>query len=206
MDQPQTAEKTCQQQFLARLKQDTSSQHEALERNPHTAVLVRHDLSFPAYLNVLKRFYGFILPVEDQVYPLLNQELGDTEVFKRGHLLKEDLSALGLSQQAISALPRLHSLPSIHTTAAAFGMVYVLEGSKLGGQFISRQVNQVLRLTPEQGLRFFNGHGREAGHFWNEFRQAMANYAVTTNQQDVVIAAAAQTFEAFKTWLESEVA
>ncbi len=206
MHHPHDVEKSPQQQFLARLKQATQKQHEALERNPYPAMLLSPDLSRDRYLDILQRFYGFILPVEEQVYPWLADLLEPMDRFQRAALLEMDLAALGMSREEILQLPKVTALPEIRQMADAFGTVYVLEGSKLGGQFISRQVHQVLGISQDQGLRFFHGHGRDTGFFWNEFRQAMAHYAVINDQQDSIIAAAAQTFDAFKTWLESEVA
>ena len=202
MHQPHVAEKTDQQNFLAYLKQATLPQHEALERNPYSIALLNPDIILDQYLDVLKRFYGFILPVEEHIYPLLAGELGHVDKFKRGHLLQNDLRILGLSETEIDLLPQMSNLPLATNTAEAFGIVYVLEGSKLGGQFISRHISQSLGILPEQGLGFFIGHGREAGLYWNEFRQAMATFAVANSQQQKVVNAAANTFDAFKNWLE----
>ncbi len=205
MHQLHETEKTPQQHFLLHLKQATQSRHEALERNAYPAALMSADLNRERYLDILQRFYGFILPVEEQVYPWLAKLLAPVSRFQRADLLRLDLIALGMSQENIPGLPQITILPEIKSIAAAFGMVYVLEGSKLGGQFISRHVHQVLGLSPAQGLLFFQGHGRETGQYWNEFREAMANFAVHKQEQQNVVAAAAQTFDAFNYWLGSEV-
>jgi len=198
----QEREKTAQQQFLQDLKQTTLPQHEALERNPLSTALMNPELTREQYLTILQRFYGFVVPVEEQVYPLLASISGNTDKFKRAAMLREDLSILGMSSAEIDALPLLHTLPPADNVAAAFGIVYVLEGSKLGGQFISRHVGSVLGISPTNGLRFFTGHGRETGAIWNEFRYAMADFAVHSEQSAAVIQAAAHTFDAFKTWLD----
>ena len=205
MHQPHDAENNPQQQFLHHLKQATQSRHEALEQNAFSAALLSPGLNLDRYVNILQRFYGFVLPVEEQVYPWLTEVLDPINRFLRAELLRSDLTTLGMRQEQIPALPRMAFLPEVNNLADAFGVVYVLEGSKLGGQFISRHIHQILALTPENGLLFFHGHGREAGRYWNEFRQAMANFAVNSQQQDRIIAAAAHTFDAFNTWLGPEV-
>ncbi len=199
----QEREKTAQQQFLQNLKQTTLPQHEALERNPLSTALMSPELTREQYLHVLQRFYGFVKPVEEQIYPLLTNVLGNTDKFERAAMLREDLAILGMSSAEIDALPLLHTLPPASDAAAALGIVYVLEGSKLGGQFISRHVGSTLGISAENGLRFYAGHGRETGAIWNEFRQAMADFAVDSGQEDVLIQSAAHTFDTFKTWLDS---
>ena len=203
MSEIQEREKTAQQQFAQNLKQTTAPQHEALERNQLSTALMSPTLTKEQYLTILKRFYGFIKPVEEQIYPVLNEVLGDTEKFKRSELLRADLATFGLSDAEIEALPLLNNLPPASKAAEAFGIVYVLEGSKLGGQFISRHVGSVLGINPESGLRFFAGHGRETGVIWNEFRLAMADFAVHSGQEEVIIQSAAHTFDTFKTWLDA---
>lgn len=204
MPEIQEREKTAEQQFLQNLKQTTLPQHEALERNQLSTNLMSPSLTKEQYLHILQRFYGFVVPVEEQVYPLLDSVFGNTDKFKRSALLREDLATFGMSPADINALPLLNKLPSADNVAAAFGIAYVLEGSKLGGQFISRHVGSVLGLSPENGLRFFAGHGRETGAIWNEFRHAMSDFVVSSGQDETLIQSAAHTFDTFKAWLDSE--
>ncbi len=203
MSEIQEREKTAQQQFAQNLKQTTLPQHEALERNQLSTALMSPALTREQYLTILQRFYGFVVPVEAQIYPLLNEVFGSTDKFKRSVMLRKDLADLGMSPADIQALPILTTLPPAAGIADAFGMVYVLEGSKLGGQFISRHVGSILGVSPENGLHFFAGHGRETGAIWNEFRHAMADFAVNSGQEDAIIQSAALTFDTFKTWLDS---
>jgi heme oxygenase len=46
------------------------------------------------------------------------------------------------------------NLPVINSLGRLVGALYVLEGSTLGGQLISRQLNQHLGLTLNTGARF----------------------------------------------------
>jgi heme oxygenase len=64
--------------------------------------------------------------------------LPDWPARRRGVLLRADLNDLGVSD-LVTAPP-----PAIEGQAAVFGAVYVLEGSRLGGQVLKRSVGQGL--------------------------------------------------------------
>lgn len=60
--------------------------------------------------------------------------IADWPARRRGELLRADLAALG------AAMPPAGAIPAPADDAAAAGMIYVLEGSRLGGRFLARQV------------------------------------------------------------------
>ena len=66
--------------------------------------------------------------------------------------LMEDLSFL--HETPLQLNPTMN-LPVINSLGRLVGALYVLEGSTLGGQLISRQLNQHLGLTLNTGARFF---------------------------------------------------
>ncbi len=64
----------------------------------------------------------------------------------------EDLSFL--HETPLQLNPTMN-LPVINSLGRLVGALYVLDGSTLGGQLISRQLNQHLGLTLNTGARFF---------------------------------------------------
>ena len=71
--------------------------------------------------------------------------------------LKSDLAMLGVPAEVWVVG---NGSPDIQTVAAAFGCLYVLEGSTLGGQMITREVSERLGMEPQTGCQFFpqTGH------------------------------------------------
>jgi hypothetical protein len=57
----------------------------------------------------------------------------------------------------------------VQTMAAAIGVQYVLEGSSLGGQILSRQLKNALGFTSHHGGCFFAGYGDETSARWKNF-------------------------------------
>jgi len=77
----------------------------------------------------------------------------------------------------------------------AFGMLYVLEGSTLGGRIIGREVAARLGLDADRGGRFFHGYGARTGAMWQGFTAALDRLGPTGPDADAAVAAARRTFE-----------
>jgi heme oxygenase len=78
-----------------------------------------------------------------------------------------------------------------------------LEGSTLGGQFISRQLRDTLGISAANGARFFNGYADQTGPRWKEFGQWAESQA--DREPGLVpeaVSAARATFETFSRWFD----
>ncbi len=181
--------------ILERLRAETRAAHEAIE----------HDLAWETrvatrvgYRALLARFWGFHAVLE----PALGETLDEPAFFeprrRLAHLVA-DLRFLGLDDAAIQALPRPRlALPSDRDEA--FGALYVLEGSTLGGQVIAKHIGRQLGLSTEDGCRYYAAHGRDTGAMWKAFRLRLAEEAAR-GRADVIVASATATFDAMRHWL-----
>ncbi|TNC05360.1 biliverdin-producing heme oxygenase [Methylobacterium terricola] len=182
--------------ILERLRAETREAHEAIERDLawETRVTTRG-----GYRALLVRFWGLHVVLE----PALADAVRDPAFFdprrRLGHLAA-DLRVLGLDEAAIDALPRAVSMPLPSDRHQAFGVLYVLEGSTLGGQVIAKRIGRQLGLSPEDGCRYYAAHGRETGPMWKAFRQRLAEEALA-GDSDTIVAAATRTFDAMRHWL-----
>ena len=82
--------------------------------------------------------------------------------------------------------------------AAFLGVIYVLEGSTLGGRLIARHVEPTLGLTDGHGSSYFRGHGEATGALWRETVDAIAAVPDT----DILNEAALRTFAVFRAALK----
>jgi len=183
--------------LLARLRAETRVQHDAIEQ---VVDLTGAGLTRAGYRRRIEQFYGFYRPLEDRmlraghgIAPWL-----DFRERLKTPLLEEDLRALG--DDAPGLLATCRELPGLDGPAELFGCLYVLEGSTMGGQLISRHIRQTLGVTPDAGGRFFNGYGTGTGPMWQQFRAALTRYSTATDTQDRVVAAARGTFDALRVW------
>ena len=86
-------------------------------------------------------------------------------------------------------------LPSLDSKERIFGSLYVIEGSTLGGQVISRHLKQQFDLDETNGAAFFSGYGKETGKMWNGYRDAITRFADGEANREEIIAGANETFE-----------
>ena len=172
--------------LLATLKQETASSHEALER---ALDLLRPDLTLADYTALLERFWGFYEPWERAAAPS-----GLLSGREKTPLLRADLVYLGSDT---ARLPRCPELPPTRTAAEIVGAMYVLEGSTLGGQILSRHFERHLGVRTGEGASFFNGYADRTGSMWRSFREI----AERNGDPEASIDPARQTFRILHQWL-----
>ena len=186
--------------ILQRLKQETRSYHEQVERGLNIG---DEHLTLARYQDILVHLLGFYQPVE---------RLFST--FQRGHLLKreverrrkipwllQDLNALGIADADLAALPTCTDLPTLDTLYQVLGCMYVLEGATLGGQIITRHIHRVLRLDECCGCAFFHGYGSDTGPLWKAFGELLVTHICNGEAEHAVLFAACETFTLFHQWL-----
>jgi heme oxygenase len=182
--------------LLERLRVETRPAHDQIE---HALDLPGRMTSRDGYRAVLERFYGFHVAWEAAIEPVI----ADHAFFhprRKLDLLVQDLRALGLDDRTMAGLPRCLPLMPLPSPAAAFGAMYVVEGSTLGGSVIARHVERALGLRPEAGCAYFRSYGSATGRMWSAFRtrlMAMSSPGV----DDVIVASAQRTFDVMQGWL-----
>jgi heme oxygenase len=181
--------------LLTALRAQTTTQHKDLE---HALDLLAEPLSRERFLHVLQRFFGFHAVWEAGV--LRHPSLRAFHVARcRTPLLRADLLALGRTADEIDALPTCEPARTLTADAGAcLGSLYVMEGSTLGGQVISRALAGA-PWAPPGGLRSFNPYGAETGARWKEFR-AFAERTGQMHSREAIIDGARRTFELLKEW------
>ena len=185
--------------ILRELKQRTATHHRALEE---TAGIWKCLTSRASYGNLLLRFLEIYSVLETRLAALeeLPQWLPDISERWKLHALKSDLALLDVPAEVWA----VGDCPDIQTVAAGFGCLYVLEGSTLGGQMITREVSERLGLGPENGCQFFSSYGSRVGQMWKIFGQSLESFCSTNPAgRDEITAVAEATFSYFSRTLGS---
>ncbi|RYY67300.1 MAG: hypothetical protein EOO12_01550 [Chitinophagaceae bacterium] len=177
------------------LKEDTRAVHEALEAR--LLPILENLTHGKAYARLLRAFYGFYQPLETRIAEQLSlARLPDLGGRRKASWLLEDLAALGEPAPGLADIPG--QLPPIDGEAAAWGALYVLEGSTLGGRIICRMLEKQLPGAP---LRFFAGYGTQTGPYWTAFLAAFAQASARLPYSDIR-QSAFLTFQSFDLWLQ----
>jgi heme oxygenase len=175
---------------LTRLREETRAQHGRVEE---LLALLSPAMTVTGYCRVLQVMYAAWLPLEaalGQHCPAQYAELWRGR--QRAHRIQTDLAALGCTPDA--NLPGSYpsaTLPDLSTGAAWLGALYVTEGSTLGGQQISRHLEQKFGWLEGRGHTFFLAYREQTGERWRAVQQALEAPGLDGNQ---VIRGAHQTF------------
>ncbi|QQL49758.1 biliverdin-producing heme oxygenase [Mucilaginibacter ginkgonis] len=180
------------------LKEQTLANHQQLEKllvGKIKSVATEQD-----YINLLQLFYGYFGGLEKVIDQYIGKDqLPDYNHRRKTDAIADDIASLGGTpvQEATGA-----DLPLIDDTAKAFGALYVIEGSTLGGSIISKMISSKLGL--QNGLSFFNGYGEASHKMWGIFKAALNNLPENDGQE--IIRSANDTFAGFDAWIKKSVA
>ncbi len=149
------------------------------------------------YAALLLLFYGFFKPVYDNIDAYLETDsLPDYRTRRKPEWILNDLEHLEVNY----SVEFCKRLPPVTDNVSAFGSLYVLEGSTLGGMIIKKMIGDKLHI--HKGLSFFSGYGKQTRGQWNVFIQALNNVNNSEAEEVTLIESAAATFVLFKDWLQ----
>lgn len=185
--------------IIEKLRASTSQIHKELDS--WLMPVFRQVNDTATYEQVLKAFYDYYTPVMEMVSGEIDtQYLPDFAQRRKPELILNDLDAINKKNNFISQPPA--SLPVISNASEAFGALYVLEGSTLGGVFLSRLLAENMNITDNSGLSFFYGYGKESREKWTVFIEQINLFAAERGNEEAILRAACDTFEYFKNHLQ----
>ncbi len=159
----------------ARIKDQTSAAHRALHECPLLGELVSPRLSLAKYVKILSSFYSFYHDYESILLQACADFPYDAYARQKLPLLEQDAKALGVSLERSEGV---FPLINLDDQAKVLGMIYVVEGSSLGGQVISKHLAQNLGLNAMHGAAYFHGYGSATGPRWRETQAFLDDFEV----------------------------
>ncbi|WP_069658105.1 biliverdin-producing heme oxygenase [Arcticibacter eurypsychrophilus] len=180
-----------------KIKISTKNSHQSLENKLIVPMKSIHDRESLSQLLVL--FYSFFGGLEININKHIDYTfLPDYADRRKTAALVNDLNQL---ETALPSLASNDDLPEINNHLQALGALYVIEGSTLGGKFISKMVRQQIDLPIVTGLSFFDGYGSNTDSMWQLFKQFM-DQPLKANEEAMVIQSANDTFAKFSQWVD----
>lgn len=179
------------------LKEETKDLHVALEKA--MVPMIKHIQVKQDYVNVLALFYSYFGGLEKKLETVGDLNVPDHQLRRKKEAIADDILSLDGSLPELT--PEQH-LPKIENKLQALGALYVMEGSTLGGIYISKMIAKQLNIQDGISLSFFEGYGDKTEDMWNSFRSNLDEQVIKSEEQAVVIQAANQTFLKFKNWIE----
>lgn len=178
--------------FPQRLRQETSALHTALEALPVSTSITNPSVTKEEYIHYLDLMHDVLKDAERVVYPQMARFLPDTEQRLKAPALEKDLDFLGHSKTIYTRI--FDAGP--YTDGFAMGILYVLEGSSLGGRVILKNIKKKLGFDETAGASYFAGYGEETGTYWKRFSEGLAAFEEQEGNADEIIAGANYAFDA----------
>lgn len=185
MDIPQSAAT-----LRNRLREATSAAHARLDHHPVLGALVTDELSIEQYAAALAALCG---PQRAMEAATLGAGLpAGYSIPIRSDALVQDLADLGVPDW-----PHCKDWPDCDSIAGAVGVLYVMEGSRLGGQLIARKLER--SLPADTPRRFF---GRVTPPDFAAFLRWAASVCPPEEHEQAAVMAE-RTFRAFESHLDA---
>ncbi|MVN92040.1 biliverdin-producing heme oxygenase [Mucilaginibacter aquatilis] len=181
-----------------KLKTETLSNHQQLEKKLVAQMkAIRSESDYAALLQLFYTYFGALEKRIDQyITPAILADYADR---RKTEALAKDISDLGAEP---SSLAPETALPPINNQLEAYGALYVIEGSTLGGKIISKMMAQQLALENNKGLSFFTGYADKSNEMWDKFKESLNLQPKSSVEEQTVIDSANETFLKFKQWFD----
>ena len=182
---------------MLRLRHGTAQEHRAVEDVAYSRSIMDGDLTRAQYEDLMCKNYlihAQAEPLLEAVEALANLEGLQLVRRRKAHFIAEDLKAMGVELPALQ--PVWTAVPqNLHQ---ALGMMYVLEGSSLGGAVIQRALMKNEAIASIGQFNFYGCYGQEIGMLWKSFGDVVEANTPDEAAQNEVVSFAKATFEAIR--------
>ncbi|RYG00257.1 MAG: biliverdin-producing heme oxygenase [Chitinophagaceae bacterium] len=180
--------------FSEELKKNTAVAHLELERK--MIPLLKQISSKEDYVELLDFLYGYYQPLESKIKPFV------TGINFHQHTPNIEKDIIELEPTHIFSGRVAEDVPDFNSAEKALGALYVLEGSTLGGQIISKMLAKQITGSSVNSFSFYNPYGDETHQKWSEFKKLLdANYSA--EQRELITQGANETFSTLHKWMLS---
>lgn len=177
--------------ILEQLRLKTGPQHKEIES---ALPLLAEDFSLENYKRLLSAWAPVHRYFDHQIWRHPQwQQLGlNPAVRLKSGWLEQDLRHFGLKPQP----PESFAFTHCHDFPEALGCAYVIEGSALGSQLISKHLAKRWQISADQGGRYYSFYAEQTGPFWRAYLAGLeqANKDFSVSDQERLVEAAVQTF------------
>ncbi len=180
-------------EFAKDLKHATAALHVELESLSVSQSILSPHVSIKDYLHYLDVMYDIVVAVEKFVFPRVSSEFSNLDLRRKKPLLEQDFQSLHYKKHQEVRIAGLSE--EVKSLGFAMGILYVIEGSSLGGRVILKHIQKTLNIEQATGAAFFAGYGDRTGILWKEFMEALVIHQITNNNGNEIIAGANHAFD-----------
>ena len=155
-------------ELRTQLRDATAPLHKQLNEQPLLAALLGKEQPLADYQQLLGIYYSLYHELEAAIKAYLSLQPIDFDYQPRYKtpLLFNDLKYWHITPEPLACQI---DLPDLNSLGALLGLLYVLEGSTLGGQFIAQHLQLTYGYTRSTGSDFYSGYGEQTTTHWQSF-------------------------------------
>ncbi len=162
------------------LKKETEALHRSVEATPVSKAIMSPELTNDLYADYLQKSFLVQSAVETSVFSRVKTAVADVDARIKTPFILDDLMQLGKKHRPEGAL--LLDGDYRHTMPFNLGLLYVTEGSVLGGQYIMKNVRKTL--GEQAPCAFLNVYGERTGSTWKNFLEALNGFAEKATEEE----------------------
>jgi heme oxygenase len=191
---------------MSRLKEAIMPLHDEAEKFGPLHTIPKGTATLDQYEEILKRLYGFVFPAEEMIEPGIIREnmRFDYDYQRRLPHLVKDLDYFGISETEAKTLPRCNSLPLLDSFDSTLGLLYLFEGSRLGGQVLAKALRDKFGFQNNQGYCYFGSDEVDIGPRWKSFRLMVEDHVNSGGKAHEIISSAQTGFACLNRWLHEQ--
>ncbi|GAB0157345.1 biliverdin-producing heme oxygenase [Chryseobacterium sp. Alg-005] len=164
------------------LKQNTAEYHNAAEKLFNSEKIFNKTFTLEDYKKIIHSNYLMLLHSEDKIFDSLSQRFSEKlhlDQRRKLPLIQQDLQSLSLKDKDAA-----HPL-EIENEHEALGMLYVIEGSTLGGNVIAKQLSRAEGFD-NITFHFFGCYQENTGSMWKNFKEVLDSEVKKENYDEVL--------------------
>lgn len=167
------------------LKKSTQELHNEAEVYNDASKVLDNSITVEEYKDLLITNYGSYKPLENFIADnndVLNNRFSSFAEFHKSNRIEKDLKCLGIISADLE-LPIFK--PNMVTLSYLLGIIYVMEGSMMGGLMISKQMQKCEHLTTLPDQKFFNREVTQTLERWNGFKEKVEDIENQINTEEI---------------------
>jgi heme oxygenase len=180
--------------FQRSVKEETAGLHVMLESLSLLTAIVSPEVSVRQYYCYLFLMKQISKVYESEILPLLPGTISVTAQAGASGQIQADLKHIDYTFPGEPAIINFEIPPGKLSVPFALGFMYVMEGSKLGGRVIYKNIHRSLGYTEDAGATYLAGHGAGTAGHWKKFISWLSLYAVENDCEEEIIQGALFVF------------
>lgn len=187
----------------ARLRAQTHFAHKSLDQCEALVSLLSPNLNIDTYARLLCAMQVWFSEAETLTQAIKHENIELQHIKDKGALLSEDINALNynlIKTNTTNANTTPALLSSINNKFAVLGLLYVVEGSTLGGMVIAPKVQRAL--AREDVTSFYECYDEQKLAFFNKTMLAIKSAVTSEKEAEEVVAGALDSFASLQHWIE----